>query len=674
VRARWVEDLLADQFVGYEQHRDREVLRSVYLPLGMAWVSDLVTSTRSGYRMGGANPTPLPHDSDIAEVFERSGRSLLILGQPGAGKTVALAKLIEALLRRAEQDSDAPVPIGLFLRSWSVQAGNARTKNAKEVGDQERLPAWMSARLAAEYGMGREAARAWVEGGLVLPLLDGLDEVPEGALQEDCVRAINAYRPAVGMRHLAVTCRHEEYERLAPTARLALDDAALLQPYSSVQVRRYLSDMEREHRNVHLKLDAVRALYNDADCAALATNPLTLWAMCQVPADQLPQPATPETFLPALWERYVAARYRSVRFRGHLDQMAASPQHRLPRLWARLRSRQPARFPQERVERALAWVARMMSDHAQQPFYLEDMQPTWLEGVRKLRLYALAYGLIRGSLVLVPVTTGLVLLLGVARGLAVGTAFGAMTCLQTWWRGVRSWYIWLEPPEHRRWDPGIRYAIPAVLLSLAYTTSIGILIGAIFTAFLNFSWGLSYGIAFCMPYAVALALLTVYDQSFAKDTAPEQRRRPNEGLHAAWRQARVNTFSMVVVLGVASLVVRLLIWPLWHDWLVYREPVTASSLDQAQAGMPRFAVATGAFVLLLSVSSRGWSYVLRHMSLRYVLWRAGYIPAWLADLLEQAVALGLLSRVGGGYRFIHPTLQDWYAVRWEALRPCGGER
>ena len=42
----------------------------------------------------------------------------LILGKPGGGKTTTLLELAEALLERAEGDSNAPIPVILELSSW----------------------------------------------------------------------------------------------------------------------------------------------------------------------------------------------------------------------------------------------------------------------------------------------------------------------------------------------------------------------------------------------------------------------------------------------------------------------------------------------------------------------------------------------------------------------------
>ena len=51
--------------------------------------------------------TPIAADVTIADYFDRRGAALLILGEPGSGKTVTLLQLAEALVARAEADPGA---------------------------------------------------------------------------------------------------------------------------------------------------------------------------------------------------------------------------------------------------------------------------------------------------------------------------------------------------------------------------------------------------------------------------------------------------------------------------------------------------------------------------------------------------------------------------------------
>ena len=73
---------------------------------------------------------------------------------------------------------------------------------------------WLVGELKTKYGVRRELGKTWLNDRVLLPLLDGLDEVkPEH--QKACAVAINRWleseeRPVA----VAVCCRWEEYEKV----------------------------------------------------------------------------------------------------------------------------------------------------------------------------------------------------------------------------------------------------------------------------------------------------------------------------------------------------------------------------------------------------------------------------------------------------------------------------
>ncbi len=64
-------------------------------------------------------PRPLPPGTTVADVFEEHGEALLILGDPGTGKTTLLLELLSQLLLRAEEDVAEPIPVVFNLSSWA---------------------------------------------------------------------------------------------------------------------------------------------------------------------------------------------------------------------------------------------------------------------------------------------------------------------------------------------------------------------------------------------------------------------------------------------------------------------------------------------------------------------------------------------------------------------------
>ncbi|MEV0380432.1 helix-turn-helix domain-containing protein [Nonomuraea sp. NPDC050643] len=166
-----------------------------------------------------------------AASFQQSqGRRIVVLGEGGAGKTSLLLMLTRELLDTAGPRD--PVPVILRLNSWNP--------------GKEPFKAWLQRRLRHEFPcladaklFGAHAARDLVRAGRVLPLLDGLDELPPGHR----TRAIERINRSLGPSDsLIVTCRTKEYtETLLPT-RKGIAGAGLIYPESvnSLDVITYL--------------------------------------------------------------------------------------------------------------------------------------------------------------------------------------------------------------------------------------------------------------------------------------------------------------------------------------------------------------------------------------------------------------------------------------------------
>ncbi|WP_411129051.1 NACHT domain-containing protein [Streptomyces sp. x-19] len=152
-------------------------------------------------------------DADIADVFARvPGGRLVILGEPGAGKTMLLVRLLLALVER--RAPGLPVPVIFPLASWDPS--------------RQDLADWLADRLATDYpalalpAPGQEQgappvsrARALLDRRLVLPLLDGFDELPRH-LRAAALDAINQALPPG--HPLVLTSRLAEYEAVLTPA------------------------------------------------------------------------------------------------------------------------------------------------------------------------------------------------------------------------------------------------------------------------------------------------------------------------------------------------------------------------------------------------------------------------------------------------------------------------
>ncbi|MEU9345598.1 hypothetical protein AB0D74_30775 [Streptomyces sp. NPDC048278] len=136
--------------------------------------------------VGGGGLLPAPRAwriEDLAAWFAGfPGRRLVVLGGPGAGKSVLAMRFV--LARLAARRPGGPVPVLFPLAGWDPRHTGLRD--------------WLADRLAADYRPlgavldgSRTLARSLLDTGLVLPVLDGFDELARPAYG-DAVRRINA--------------------------------------------------------------------------------------------------------------------------------------------------------------------------------------------------------------------------------------------------------------------------------------------------------------------------------------------------------------------------------------------------------------------------------------------------------------------------------------------------
>ena len=176
-----------------------------------------------GHELQAPPPTPVPEARSTAEIFEHHARSLLIVGPAGSGKTTQLLLVARQLL---EGGSEA-VPVVLTLSAWK--------------GERRDLQEWLASELRSKYQVPTTLSLSWLRRGLILPLLDGLDEVLPRH-RPGAVRAINREIAQGGLPGLLVTSRDKEYldagERLGSTIAMRLHP---LSPATVDELRAVLS-------------------------------------------------------------------------------------------------------------------------------------------------------------------------------------------------------------------------------------------------------------------------------------------------------------------------------------------------------------------------------------------------------------------------------------------------
>jgi len=322
VRSVWLEGVLEESLHGGE-----------IIDLGFAYrPAALGNSGVPSWQQAPEYDYLLPVGTKIEDVFAAAERVLLVLGEPGAGKTTMLLQLVSHLMAEAEADESCPMPAVFSLATYT----NGRT-----------LAQWLVEQLANNYEVPRKLGERWIESGQFIPLLDGLDEV-DPAHRPACAEAINEFRARHSGVSMLVTARNRDYQALA--TRLHMDKAIILQPLTPEQIDTYLARRGK-------KLDGLRAsLVADRTLRELAQTPLMLSIMT------LAANRPPESGAAELGDGLLS---RTHLFDVYVERMA------------RYRSKNMSYSPSDTIG-WLSWLAKQLTRASKPTFFLEDMQPTWL--------------------------------------------------------------------------------------------------------------------------------------------------------------------------------------------------------------------------------------------------------------------------------------------------------
>lgn len=189
--------------------------------------------------LGGWQSFPLRGDvHQIAAVWreEVPRRQLVVLGEPGAGKTALVLALARRLLETPQ--AGEPVPVLMPMSSWdpgkeTLEHFAAGSLVASGLGSH------LAERLVGEPRLTAGSVPGW----WVMPVMDGLDELPE-KLRVQAMAGLEEF--ASYGRPVVVTCRSQEYSQIMAVPSRVLPRAAVIeiQPVTPDDVAGYLSHPE----------------------------------------------------------------------------------------------------------------------------------------------------------------------------------------------------------------------------------------------------------------------------------------------------------------------------------------------------------------------------------------------------------------------------------------------
>jgi NACHT domain len=569
-----------------------------------AGVLDLRLAPRLGLVVGGRSRKHRTEQrraatgDTIIEAFEHAGRRLLIIGEPGAGKTVLAYQLIEFLDEIALDDPAAPMPILLNLASWQPQSS---------------LADWTVDQLCdpnAGYGFpDRALARSLLAGHRFALILDGLDECSD---PQSCRDAVNNYlttlpnRPGLGQ--VVVTCRSAAYRnviRANPTSRLSLLAAREALPLDDGTIR----------HNINV-------LANGSD----QRLPDERW---RVAADQLDVAQTRHLRSAMASPLLLSLAVESNVDPTHLLSLTSSAAVSAAILAASLEQtlNLASEYPAGAARRWLEWLASFLRYQSPNPstFYFEHLTPTRPPGFMRV-LGAPAIFVRIGALTAIPF--GLIVGLGV--GLIFGSHAGWTAGLSTTLvvgviSGARS--IGRDVPDVQPAHLSFRLPRSHELLDAFFWGAVnGLVLGAVFAVFSNERAGVAVG--------VGCGAVIWLGYAFRKDAVGIVPSEPDQGLKRS-RRAWVST-------GI--------------EWLL------VGAIAGRVAGAVIIGAMVGLMIGLDIGLGDGGAYVVLQGVRRRRLLHENHLPRHPREFLDWAVERRVMRRVGGGYEFRHLLMRDVLAL------------
>jgi NACHT domain len=234
------------------------------LLLGTDEAGDIAANVRFVRGFGRFREVGGSQHGDLASVlsYYRSlspGR-LVVLGEPGAGKTVLALELVIRLLDQRQRNEFGLVPVLISAAAWDTN-----------------LPAekWLSKYLSQQFGMSLRSATSLVRERRILPVVDGLDEMDtlgQTRRANVVVAALNSTMSGLDRECVIVTCRDDEYRALGASVDRATHVEMV--SLSGGEAADYLSDQIRddtEYRRWQPLLAELRSRQSGLLASQLAT-------------------------------------------------------------------------------------------------------------------------------------------------------------------------------------------------------------------------------------------------------------------------------------------------------------------------------------------------------------------------------------------------------------------
>jgi hypothetical protein len=553
------------------------------------------------------------------QLFHAYGQRLLVLGAPGAGKTIFLVRLLRDLLQTTEEHPTSAIPVILDLGSWSSR--------------HRSFSGWIVDRLRKDYQVTRRCARTLLRSQALVLLFDGFDEVPI-ADRSACIDALNEYTAAADVP-MVVCSRRDDYLQLSKLLRLR--SAFEIEALDPQQVDDFLVWVGDQAQGVREALDT------DEHLRSLITTPLMLSVLVN---------AYPGRSVAQIQTSGSVEQRRQQIFAAYIETM--------------LSRRAEHRYFRHSTVRL--WLGRLATAMSQQTgaLYVEDLQPTWFATDQQRTIYwlivcslgilfAVALFALLGFLVAGLIATAvhlvddreldLAILIewaqeGAQYG-AIGGAIGVLFAIARS-RTIRLPHVfaWSTLGLYSGWLPALGFGIiGSVLSGLAFWLWIPEPIEL-----------LSGGI---LGILVGLIVLVIY--GFANGTMVRSSSAHQVLSRAAWLVFGLWVVAVIASLGAVGAI------------MLFQSLMTGDPfMDNVWFMLAHALRLSTCLSAITALVFGGWSFW-QHLVVRVLLARSQVLPLRLSTFLNYAADLLLLRPVGHGYVFVHALIQEQLAQQLQRV-------
>lgn len=544
----------------------------------------------------------------ILQVFDSPelSRQLLILGEPGTGKTVILLELASGLLKRARVDETQPIPVIINLASWT---------------EDQSIFDWLLQELKEKYSASRELAIKWIEQSQLSFLLDGFDEV-EPKAYASCAFALNDWllgpleqRPC----SVVICSRKEEFCNLEQPP-INLYGAAYLQTLSDQKIVNYLTTLQLE--------DVWKDVQDDEDLHDLLNKPLflSLFGLAQSSAKfslrnwkRLPNSDARVSYL---LDMYLEAVFS--------QDLVIDPQSKRRGMLSKTygKSSLPT---SESTMRTLVFTAKGLEEESRTDFLIEKIQPSWLQSTQERRIYGeLLFILIMLPFLSLQITAQLF-------SLELSLLLFTFPWLKLWL--TRDFII---PADKLRF-------LKLIEIASEHRPGISLVLSLISTSLVCLSWliertGEEWRPLIVVPISGVMINMSLswLIENMKEDIVVTT--EPNQGIKNLW--SNMLRFTLLLIPIAALLTLR---------FNVGINAIADKSLST------KVIASYAIYIIGFAFFESGGKALAQHTVLRLICYLKRYAPLRYGKMLDYCTERHILQRLGGRYRFVHRLLQKHFA-------------